>query len=195
MPSPAGKHDDFESPGPAITTYSAAVEFVSLPKGVGGRLRLVSHYANSFIQEAVGLTGWLLLGWKFSGLISILFPQRISSRENLIKDQSIFPLVIMIILLFLITFSFNNVLLLSEENWYWQSWNLKVKSYFSHLFFKEALGKIRMNNFNGISLNISPKFLATDKRLWNIISMVDLKRKLWEKRLGEYEQQGIWTPF
>ena len=119
------KHDDFESPGPAITTYSAAVEFVSLPKGVGGRLRLVSHYANSFIQEAVGLTGWLLLGWKFSGLISILFPQRISSRENLIKDQSIFPLVIMIILLFLITFSFNNVLLLSGENWYWQSWNLK----------------------------------------------------------------------
>ena len=36
MPSPAGKDDDFESPGPAIRTYSAALEFVSLPKGVGG---------------------------------------------------------------------------------------------------------------------------------------------------------------
>ena len=54
-----------------------------------------------------------------------IIPSGISSRENLIKDQSIFPLVIMIILLFLITFSFNNVLLLSGENWYWQSWNLK----------------------------------------------------------------------
>ena len=45
-----------------------------------------------------------------------VFPQRIS-WENLIKDQSIFPKVI--ILLILVNFSFDNVLILREENSCW----------------------------------------------------------------------------
>ena len=51
--------------------------------------------------------------YKFSRLVSIKFPYRIS-RENLIKDQSMFPLVI--IFFILITFSLHYVLTLLGEN-------------------------------------------------------------------------------
>ena len=44
------------------------------------------------------------------------FPLRIS-RENLVKDQNIFPLVI--IFLILIIFSFDDVLMSWRENWCW----------------------------------------------------------------------------
>ena len=51
------------------------------------------------------------------------FPWRIS-RENLIEDQSIFPEVI--IVLNLITVSFDNVLILFGQNWCWSLLGLKV---------------------------------------------------------------------
>ena len=50
------------------------------------------------------------------------FPSRINS-ENLIKDQSIFPLVI--ILPILITFSLDHVWILLGENWCWSLLRLK----------------------------------------------------------------------